>query len=145
MRTFLSNALTMVKSLFGAGDEKDRTIETLEIMKEKVLVARDQLMDAEKTQFVKVMIPTMMSVFETERLADELNMHVIDHKYSVINMINPENKNCQYCSQRREEHLKNVEYIKTLFAKDKIVLMEAFDTEIRGLEMLRKFGAELIS
>ena len=71
MRSFIQNTMAMVKSLFGADDEKDRTIETLEAMKEKVLIARDQLMDPEKTQFVKVMIPTMMSIFETERLVEE--------------------------------------------------------------------------
>ena len=44
MRSFLSNAMTMMKSLFGSKQEKDNTIENLEIMKEKVLIARDLLM-----------------------------------------------------------------------------------------------------
>lgn len=144
MRTFLSNAMTMVKSLFGGKDEKDRTIETLEIMKEKVLIARDQLMNPEKTQFVKVMIPTMMSVFETERLVEELNMHLIPHRFSVINMVNPENKECQYCTLRREEHVKNIEYIHSIFPNDDIVVIEAFDTEIRGLDMLRVFSNRIL-
>ena len=143
MKTFIQNTMTMVKSLFGAGDEKDRTIETLEAMKEKVLVARDQLMDPEKTQFVKVMIPTMMSIFETERLVDELNQHLIPHSYIVINMINPDNQECQYCTHRRKEHLTNVEYIQTAFPKDDVTTVEAYDKEIRGLKMLRIFGKSL--
>ena len=102
----------MMKSFFGGEQEKDRTVETLEAMKEKVLVARDKLMDDTKTQFVKVMIPTMMSVFETERLAEELNQHLISHKFSVINMTNPENADCSYCMHRYNEHKKNIEYIK---------------------------------
>ena len=69
--------MNMMKSLFGGNQEKDRTVETLEAMKEKVLVARDKLMDETQTQFVKVLIPTLMSVFETERLAEELNQHLI--------------------------------------------------------------------
>ncbi|MHA1406815.1 MAG: ArsA family ATPase [Candidatus Heimdallarchaeaceae archaeon] len=144
MKTFLSNAMTMVKSLFGAKEEKDRTIETLEAMKEKVLIARDQLMDPEKTQFVKVMIPTMMSIFETERLTDELNLHLIPHHYIVVNMVNPENPECQYCTQRREEHLKNIKYIKSVFSKDEIKVIEAFDREIRGIEMLNKLREKLL-
>ena len=34
MKTFISNAMTMVKSLFGGKQDKDRTVETLEAMKE---------------------------------------------------------------------------------------------------------------
>lgn len=144
MKAFIQNAMTMVKSLFGAKDEKDRTIETLEAMKEKVLIARDQLMDPEKTQFVKVLIPTMMSVFETERLVEELNQHLIPHEFSVVNMVNPDNQECQYCTHRRKEHLKNIDYIKSAFPKNDITIVEAFDQEIRGLDMLSKFRNNII-
>jgi arsenite-transporting ATPase len=144
MKAFIQNAMTMVKSLFGAKDEKDRTIETLEAMKEKVLIARDQLMDPEKTQFVKVLIPTMMSVFETERLVEELNQHLIPHEFSVVNMVNPDNKDCQYCTHRRKEHSKNIKYIESAFPKDDITVVEAFDQEIRGLDMLSQFRDSII-
>ena len=144
MKTFLSNAMNMMKSLFGGNQEKDRTVETLEAMKEKVLVARDKLMDETQTQFVKVLIPTLMSVFETERLAEELNQHLIPHKFSVVNMINPENKDCSYCMHRHTEHIKNVEYIRSIFPLDNITTVEAFDREIRGLEMLKEFYTKLI-
>ncbi len=144
MKAFIQNAMTMVKSLFGAKDEKDRTIETLEAMKEKVLIARDQLMDPEKTQFVKVLIPTMMSIFETERLVEELNHHLIPHEFSVVNMVNPDNQECQYCSHRRNEHLKNIEYIESAFPNNDITVVEAFDQEIRGLDMLSQFRNKII-
>ncbi len=144
MKTFLSNAMTMVKSLFGGDQEKDRTVENLEAMKEKVLVARDKLMDETKTQFVKVLIPTMMSIFETERLAEELNQHLIPHKFSVVNMINPKNPECSYCMNRYTEHQKNIEYIKSVFPMDQITTIEAFNREIRGLEMLRELNSKLL-
>ncbi len=144
MKAFLSNAMTMVKSLFGGNQEKDRTVETLEAMREKVLIARDQLMDPEKTQFVKVMIPTMMSIFETERLVEELDQHLIPHRYVVVNMVNPDNKECQYCTHRRQEHLGNIDYIKSAFRNDDIISIEAFDREIRGLDMLFEFGKVLL-
>ncbi len=144
MKTFLSNAMTMVKSLFGGKQEKDRTVETLEAMKEKVLIARDQLMDPSKSQFVKVMIPTMMSIFETERLVEELNRHLIPHSFVVVNMVNPNNMECQYCSQRYKEHMKNIDYIKSAFQNEDIVIVEAYDREIRGLKMLKQFSESLI-
>ncbi|MEE9409380.1 MAG: ArsA family ATPase [Candidatus Heimdallarchaeota archaeon] len=144
MKTFLSNAMTMVKSLFGGKQEKDRTVETLEAMKEKVLIARDQLMDPSKSQFVKVMIPTMMSIFETERLVEELNRHLIPHSFVVVNMVNPNNMECQYCSQRYKEHMKNIDYIKSAFQNEDIVVVEAYDREIRGLKMLKQFSESLI-
>ena len=145
MKTFLSNAMKMMKSLFGGQDEKDRTIETLEAMKEKVLIARDKLMDETQTQFVKVMIPTMMSVFETERLVEELNQHLIPHRFSVINMVNPKNTDCPYCMHRYEEHQKNIEYIKSAFPLDQLTTVEAFDREIRGIMMLKEFNSKLMT
>ncbi len=144
MRSFLSNAMTMMKSLFGAKGEKDNTIENLEIMKEKVLIARDLLMDEERTQFVKVMIPTMMSIFETERLVEELDSHSIAHKFVVVNMINPDNPNCQYCSHRRMEHMENIKYIESVFGKDNLTSVDAFDREIRGIKMLKFFADNLL-
>ena len=113
-------------------------------MKEKVLIARDKLMDETKTQFVKVMIPTMMSVFETERLTEELNQHLIPHKFDVINMINPKNTECSYCMHRYDEHNKAIDYIKSAFPLDLITTIEAFDKEIRGLEMLHIFISKLL-
>ncbi|MHA1346743.1 MAG: ArsA family ATPase [Candidatus Heimdallarchaeaceae archaeon] len=144
MRSFLSNAMTMMKSLFGAKGEKDNTIENLEIMKEKVLIARDQLMDKDRTQFIKVMIPTMMSIFETERLVEELDSHSIAHDFVVVNMINPDNPDCQYCSHRRREHLENMKYIESVFGKDKLTPVDAFDREIRGIKMLKFFAENLL-
>lgn len=144
MKTFISNAMTMMKSLFGGSQEKDRTVETLETMKEKVLVARDKLMDEEQTQFIKVLIPTMMSVFETERLAEELDQHLISHKFAVVNQINPANDGCSYCMHRHKEHLKNIEYIKSAFPETIITEIEALDREIRGLDMLQVFKEKLL-
>ncbi len=144
MKTFLSNAMTMMKSLFGGGQEKDRTVETLEAMKEKVLVARDKLMDPEQTQFVKVLIPTMMSIFETERLVEELDQHLIPHKFAVVNQINPPNDQCSYCMHRNKEHRKNIKYIKSAFPDTIITEIEALDSEIRGLKMLQVFKEKLL-
>ena len=144
MKTFISNAMTMVKSIFGGKQDKDRTVETLEAMKEKVIIARDQLMDPDKTQFVKVMIPTMMSIFETERLVEELNQHLIPHSFVVVNMVNPDNRECKYCSHRHQEHIKNIDYIKSAFSKNEITSVEAFDREIRGIKMLQQFSEALL-
>ncbi|MHA1686188.1 MAG: ArsA family ATPase [Candidatus Heimdallarchaeaceae archaeon] len=143
MRTFISNALNMFKSLFGSKQEKDHTMEVLEAMKEKVLIARDQLMDPEQTQFIIVMIPTLMSIFESERLIDELNQHLIPHSNIIINMVNPDNPECPYCTMRRKEHMKNIDYIRSAFTKHNINIVEAFAKEIRGVKILKEFGTKL--
>jgi arsenite-transporting ATPase len=144
MKTFLSNAMTMMKSLFGGGQEKDRTVETLEAMKEKVLIARDKLMDPEQTQFIKVLIPTMMSIFETERLVEELDQHLIPHKFAIVNQINPANENCSYCMHRYKEHEKNIKYIKSAFPDNIVTEIEALDREIRGIKMLQVLKEKLL-
>ena len=90
MRTFLSNAMGMIKSLFGGKQEKDRTIEVLEAMREKILIARDQLMDPEKTQFIVVMIPEAMAIYETERLLSTLYEYEIPSDHIIVNMVYPD-------------------------------------------------------
>ncbi|MHA1205435.1 MAG: ArsA family ATPase [Candidatus Heimdallarchaeum aukensis] len=138
MKTFISNTMAMIKSLFGGNVEKDRTIENLEKLKEKILIARETLMDDEKTQFIIVGIPTLMSIFESERLFEELKEHYIPNKEIVVNQINPENKSCPYCMNRRKEHLANLEYIKQAFPNHDVTTVEAFNQEIRGIKMLKK-------
>ncbi len=145
MKAFISNAMGLVKSLFGGKRDKDTTIEKLEAMKEKIMFSRDLLMDPLKTQFVIVMIPTLMSVFESERLSSELKDHLISNKFSVINMLNPDNPRCKHCSQRRQEQLKNVEYINSVFSKQDIKVIETFENEIRGIDMLRSFASGLLN
>ena len=103
-----------------------------------------EILVPDRTQFVKVMIPTMMSVFETERLVEELDSHQIPHKDVIINMINPDNPECNYCTHRRKEHLANIKYIESVFGDEALTKMEAFDTEIRGVELLKQFGRKLL-
>ncbi|MCK5409819.1 MAG: hypothetical protein KAJ30_06090, partial [Candidatus Heimdallarchaeota archaeon] len=97
-----------------------------------------------RTQFVKVMIPTMMSIFETERLVEELDSHSIAHEFVVVNMINPDNPDCQYCSHRHKEHMKNIKYIESVFGEDNLTSVDAFDREIRGIKMLKFFADKLL-
>ncbi len=137
MKTFISNTMTMLKSMFGSQGEKDRTVEMLEAMKEKIVIARDQLMDPNLTQFIIVTIPTLMGIFESERLNEELQEHKIPNTHIIINQINPNNENCSYCSKRHEEHMKNIEYLKTVFYDKEITKVEEFDREIRGIDVIK--------
>ena len=63
----------------------------------------------------------------------------------IINQINPNNTECAYCLHRRKEHLKNIDYIKNVFPGHHISTVEAFDKEIRGIEMLKKFGQKIFN
>ncbi len=143
MKTLISNTMTMIKAMFGGKGEKDNTVEIMENMKERVIIARDQLTDATRTQFVIVTIPTLMGIFETERLAEELHAHNIPNEHVVVNQINPDSENCQYCKHRRAEHEKNIAYIKNVFQKQEVTLVESYDREIRGVSMLQELGTKI--
>ena len=69
---------------------------------------------------------------------------MIPHKHVVINMVNPDNQECEYCNHRRKEHLRNINYIKSAFKNDTITIVEAFNREIRGLKMLFEFRDVLL-
>ena len=87
LRQRLSSMMAGVRSFFGGGTQEDTSWEMLQRTKEKIKVARVELSDPETTQFVVVMIPEAMAVFETQRLLASLNTWKIPAANIVINQL----------------------------------------------------------
>ena len=133
-----------MRAMFGSGEREDTSWEMLQNTKEKIRAARLQLSDAEKTQFVVVMIPEAMAVFETQRLLGSLNTWSIPAENIIVNQLVPGNPDCVFCSKRREMQQTNLVDIRELYSDLHLTEVPLFDSEIRGTKGLEDLGRILI-
>jgi len=145
MRRKLGGLLSGFKTLFASGSDLDEqdAFDKLEELRDQVEVARKHLMNADETEFVAVTIPTVMAIWETERLVRALFDVAFPIKQILINQVQPENSNCNYCSNRYANQQKDLEKIKDLYAEFELTEIPAFEWEIRGIERLRELGSLL--
>ncbi len=144
LRQRLSAMMSGLKAFFGGAEEQDRSWEMLQETKEKIRAARVALADPQLTQFVVVMIPEAMAVFETQRLLASLNTWSIPVSNIIVNQLVPENPDCRFCSNRRRMQQANLKDIRDLYHDLYITEVPLFDHEIRGIEELTRLGKILI-
>ena len=131
-----------IKRIFGGSKEKRPDLEaSIEEVKKRIEIARKHLQDPEETEFIPITIPTLMSVWETERLLEALKRYQIHVNHIVINQVNPPNPTCEYCTIRNKQQMSVIEEIKELYSDEyKIHIIEMQKQEIQGIEQLQKFA-----
>ncbi len=145
LRQRLSAMMGGLKSMFGGGkQEEDSSWEMIQQTKDKIRTARIELSDPDTTQFVVVMIPEAMAVFETQRLLASLDKWHIPATNMVVNQLVPPNPSCKFCTKRYEMQQTNLIDIRDLFSDIDITEVPLFDGEIRGIEELTRLGMILI-
>ncbi|MFW9799069.1 MAG: ArsA family ATPase [Candidatus Thorarchaeota archaeon] len=144
LRQRLSSMMAGMRAMFGGGEREESSWDMLQNTKEKIKAARLELSDAEKTQFVIVMIPEAMAVFETQRLLGSLNAWNIPVETVIVNQLVPESPDCVFCSTRRKMQQTNLVDINELYSDLDLIEVPLFDNEIRGIEGLEKLGKVLI-
>ncbi|MEM4446923.1 MAG: ArsA family ATPase [Nitrososphaerota archaeon] len=145
IRVYMSKLTGLLKRLIGRGGEEDKTLEVLEKLRETIGVARETLKDPNQTAFVVVMIPEVMAIYETERLLSSLIEYEIPCDHIVVNMIYPDVPGCPFCRARRQMQQENLKNIREIYDDFNITEIPLFDTEIRGLNMLRKVSELLFT
>jgi arsenite-transporting ATPase len=140
MRQRLSSMMGGLRSMLGGAEQEDNSWEMLQQTKEKIKAARGHLSDPEMTQFVIVMIPEAMAVFETQRLLTNLKTWNIPAEHIVVNQLVPPNPTCQFCTKRFEMQQNNLKDIGDLYSDLDLVPVPLFDHEIRGIAELTRLG-----
>jgi arsenite/tail-anchored protein-transporting ATPase len=96
--------------------------------------------------FVCVCIPEFLSVYETERLVQELGKHEVDVANIVVNQVlwpDP-SSDCAVCAARRRIQGKYLAQIDELYQDFHVAKMPLMSDEVRGLDSLRSFGRMLV-
>jgi arsenite-transporting ATPase len=103
---------------------------------------RQQLVDAQWSEFVAVTIPEAMGVFETQRFLVTLDRMEIPCRHLVVNMVMPPTE-CDFCLAKREEQRRYIQGLREQFSCYAVTELPLFPHEIRGLAKLNEVGVAL--
>ncbi|KDE09392.1 ATPase GET3 [Microbotryum lychnidis-dioicae p1A1 Lamole] len=140
--------LNQVSSMMGAGVNTGEMFEKLESMRLVVTEVNQQFKNPDLTTFVPVMISEFLSLYETERLIQELTTYQIDVHAIVVNqLLWPDaGSTCKHCNIRWKQQQKYLKEAYELYGEDfHIVKMPLLSEEVRGTDSLKQFSNMLIT
>ena len=141
-----ANLLNMASQLvsMATGVGKSTLAEKLTKWREDIRSVQTQFTDATRTAFVCVCIPEFLSLYETDRLIQELTKYRIQCNNVVVNqlVLRPKDEApCRMCSARQKIQGKYLSQIIELYGEDfHVVQMPLHGDEVRGVPMLQKFA-----
>jgi arsenite-transporting ATPase len=120
---------------------------TLERWRSQIKEVQQQFTDNSKTSFVCVCIPEFLSVYETERLIQELMKYNIACENIVVNqlVLKPSDEApCRMCEARKKIQGKYLAQIEELYEDFHVVKMPLLGNEVRGVPALTQFSTYLL-
>eukprot|EP01091_Cochliopodium_minus_P014340 TRINITY_DN4856_c0_g1_i1.p1 TRINITY_DN4856_c0_g1~~TRINITY_DN4856_c0_g1_i1.p1 ORF type:complete len:330 (+),score=124.62 TRINITY_DN4856_c0_g1_i1:25-1014(+) len=143
MKSKMGPLLQQFGNLMGSGFNEEQIMGKMEQTKTIIDEVNKQFKNPEMTTFVCVCIPEFLSLYETERLVQELGKFKIDVQHVVINQVLHPSDNCSHCQSRKKMQEKYINQIKSLFEDFHIIQLPALDHEIRGIKDLNDFSQYL--
>lgn len=130
----------------GEGDVSEQLLGKVEGMLEIVKKINEQFKDPELTTFVCVCIPEFLSLYETERLVQELAKYEIDTHNIVINqVIHPDTEGgSKLLEARVRMQQKYLDQFYDLYDDFHIVKLPLLEEEVRGVDALKAFSQNLM-
>jgi len=130
----------------GGGGENTDIMSKLQSTKKVIEEINTQFKNPAMTTFICVCIPEFLSLYETERLIQELTKFQIDTQNIIINQVLYPEKDaqCRLCDTRSKMQQKYVDQIYDLYELFHIIKLPLLPGEIRGLDALRKFAQYLL-
>ncbi|KAM7508709.1 hypothetical protein LguiA_019162 [Lonicera macranthoides] len=141
--------LTQMTRLFGVGDEfaDDAILGKLEGMKDVIEQVNMQFKDPDLTTFVCVCIPEFLSLYETERLVQELTKFEIDTHNIVINQVifDEGGAESKLLKARMKMQQKYLDQFYMLYDDFNITKLPLLPEEVCGVEALQAFSQHFLT
>ena len=118
---------------------KDDCDEFLESQREDVNRVKILLTDSEKTEFVPVTIPEVMSINEIEKLIVVLKEDKISVRSIIVNRISMADNECLFCLSKKTSQKKYLEEIEKKFSSYNLVKIPLFSRQIWGIKDLKQY------
>jgi len=146
LKNKFSGIFSQVSSMFGSDMDADEMTSKMEKTKQLIEEINRQFQNPNLTTFVCVCIPEFLSLYETERLVQELTKFKIDVDNIVINQVLFPNKgsHCGFCQSRVKMQQKYINQIVDLYEDFHVIKTPLLDHEIRGNKDLQEFSQHLL-
>jgi len=147
LKTKVTSILSKLSGLLVPGGESEEQLTNkLEITKKIIEEVNEQFKDPKMTTFICVCIPEFLSLYETERLVQELAKFEIDtHNIIVNQLVFPEkDSHCKICTSRVRMQQKYLGQINDLYEDFHVIKLPLLPEEVRGIEHLNNFSKLLL-
>ncbi|XWS35723.1 hypothetical protein CRYUN_Cryun20dG0020900 [Craigia yunnanensis] len=149
LKSKFGGLLNQMTRLFGVDDEfgEDAILGRLEGMKEVIEQVNKQFKDPDLTTFVCVCIPEFLSLYETERLVQELTKFEIDTHNIIINQVifDDEDVESKLLKARMRMQQKYLDQFYMLYDDFHISKLPLLPEEVTGVEALKAFSHHFLS
>lgn len=136
----MAKAFKNVMPFMGDEEEEDRALEDMEETKKQIREARGIMADPDRTSFKMVIIPEEMSIYESERAMEALQKNNMYADGVIVNQIQPEEADCDFCQSRRAIQEKRLKTIKQKFGDQVIAEIPLLNHEVKGIDELKQIG-----
>lgn len=128
----------------GAGQQQD-IFEKMNEIQKSVSEVNEQFTNPDLTTFICVCISEFLSLYETERMIQELMSYKMDVNSIVVNqLLFAEDDDCKRCQSRWKMQKKYLDQMGELYEDYHLVKMPLLGNEIRGVSNLKKFSKFLL-
>jgi len=132
----------------GSQGSQEDMFAKLDSMREVITEVNTQFKDPEKTTFICVCISEFLSLYETERLIQELTAYEIDTHNIVVNqLLFPKKESrCEHCGVRYKMQQKYLAEAHELYDEFfHLIRLPLLTEEVRGPEKLKEFSKMLVT